>query len=79
MLFAEGQLHDACLQVAVRRPCSALAAIGAKLLDGNTQRDAGIAPIAIRAIRKHAAAAKTISHQSGVNICIDQVAGRSHL
>ena len=67
------------LELAVARSCAPLAAVRLELVDKNPQRGAGLAAIAIGAIREHAAAAKPLGDQIGVKIALDQVAGGGDL
>src|SRR5712691_6320873 len=74
MLDAKAQAGHRGLQRLVRRPRAALAARGAKLLDGDAHRDAGAAVVAIGPVGEDAAAAKAEPHQVRVQLGADQVA-----
>ena len=79
MRLAKAQRHHSDHQVAVALPGASLAAVGFKSLGLHTQRDAGLATIAMGAVGKHAAAPKTVGHQFGIGVAMDEVTGRGHL
>ena len=56
-------------------PGPALASVGTELGGGHPQGDAGLAAIAVRPVGEHAAAAKAIGHQIGIQHGVNQVAG----
>lgn len=77
--LAEAQRHDSNHQVAVTLPGASLAAVGFKSLGLHAQRDAGLATIAMGAIGEHAAAPKTVGHQFGIGVAVDQMTGGGYL
>jgi len=54
------------LQLLVLLPSPALAAVGGESCGINSQWNAGLASIAVRAVGKHAAASKAVGYQVGV-------------
>src|SRR5882672_6754655 len=75
VLDAKAQSRHRVLELLVLCKGPPLAARGAKLLDGDAYRNAGAAVIAIGPVGKDAAAAKAESHEVGVELGSDQMAG----
>src|SRR4051794_13177594 len=71
-----GNLGD---QVAVPPPCALLTAVWREFVCVHAHRRASLTTVTIWPISKDAAAAKTVLHQAGIDISIDQVRGRRHL
>src|SRR5690606_19553659 len=56
-----------------------LCAVGCKSPDGDAQRYAGLAAVAVGPVGEHAAAPEAQSNQLGISIAVNQVAGGGHL
>ncbi len=79
MLLVKLQGQLAHLQIAMRPPSSALAAIGRKVLHRHAQRHAGIAMRARGAVAGFATAPKTLLKQSVVNRAAYSINRHNHL
>jgi hypothetical protein len=79
MIRVELQIENPNLQMPMGAPGTALASVGFERLDVDAQRLASLAAIAIRSVSEHAAASKALIDQLGVNLVVDQVAGRGDL
>ena len=79
MLRVEFQVEYPNVEVFVGAPCPALTAIGFEVLHFDTQRLAGVATVAVRAVSEHAAAAKALFHEVRIDLILNQVAGRGDL
>lgn len=79
MFWVECQVEYPNLEVLVSAPCTTLTAVGFEVLDFDTQRLAGVATVAVRAVSEHAAAAKALFHEVRIDLILNQVAGRGDL
>ena len=79
VLGHEAQAQHPCFEVRVRLDGAALAARRHEARDGDAQRQARLATVAIRPVREHAAASKPTGHQARISVGMDQVAGRGDL
>ena len=79
VLWHKAQFEHARLKMLMLSPGPAQAAVSLKLFSQHAQRNTGLASVAVGAVSEHAAAPETLSHQFGVSLVVNQMAGRRNL